>query len=241
MGTPSNAAITWLGHSTFLIHTPAGKRVLVEAFVQSCPTCPAEYHQLEDIDLVLLTHGHEDHIADVADIATRTGAKVACMVELARWLAAKGGVPESQLVEFNKGGTVELAGIRTTMVDAKHSSSAPDGSYAGEPAGFVIELEDGYRIYHAGDTSVFGDMSTIGELYRPDLAILPIGGHYTMDPREAAHAVRLLGVRDVLGMHYGTFPPLTGRPSHLREVVHDAVTIHELEPGMTLGGVRSTA
>jgi L-ascorbate metabolism protein UlaG (beta-lactamase superfamily) len=240
MGKQLDAAITWLGHSTFLIETPGGKRVLLEAFLSSNPSCPAEYHHPDDIDLVLLTHGHGDHIADVADVATRTGATVACIVELAGWLGAN-GVPEGQLADFNKGGTVEVEGLRVTMVDARHSSSTPDGTYAGEPAGFVIELEDGYRIYHAGDTCVFGDMSIIGELHAPDLALLPIGGHYTMDPREAAHAVGLLGVREVLGMHYATFPPLTGRPSHLRELVPAGVQVHELEPGQTLGGVRASA
>jgi L-ascorbate metabolism protein UlaG (beta-lactamase superfamily) len=143
-------------------------------------------------------------------------------------------VPDEKLVAFNKGGTVEVADLKITMVHAQHSSSPPDGSYAGEPAGFVVELSDGYRIYHAGDTNVFGDMQLIGELYSPDLALLPIGGYYTMDPKEAAHAVKLLGVKEVVGMHYGTFPILAGRPSQLRELVDSSVTVHELEPGEVL-------
>lgn len=240
MTTPLDAGITWLGHSTFLIDTPGGKRVLVEAFVESNPSCPERFHGIKDIDLVLLTHGHEDHVADISAIAGRTTATIAGMLELTGWLGTQ-GIAQDRLVGFNKGGTVEVDGVKATMVDAKHSSSAPDGTYTGEAAGFVIELEDGYRIYHAGDTCVFGDMALIGELYAPDLAILPIGGFYTMDPEQAAHAVRILEVHEVLGMHYGTFPPLTGRPQQLRERVGDSVRVHELEPGGTLGKVPSRA
>ncbi len=241
MGKQLDAGITWLGHSTFLIDTPGGKRVLVEAFLESNPSCPAEFHALDDVDLVLLTHGHADHVADAPALAGRSKATFAGMVELMEGWLPKQGVDQDRCIGFNKGGTLEAKGIKVTMVDAKHSSSGPDGSYTGEPAGFVIELEDGYRIYHAGDTCVFGDMALIGELYSPDLAILPIGGFYTMDPEQAAHAVRLLEVHDVLGMHYGTFPPLTGRPQHLRERVGDSVRVHELEPGAVLGKVPSRA
>jgi L-ascorbate metabolism protein UlaG (beta-lactamase superfamily) len=244
MATTFDGKLTWVGHGTFLLETGKGTRVLLDAFVDHCPTTPDELKGggLGSLDLILLSHAHGDHVADVATHQQRTGAKVAGMVELMGWLEAKQGIPGDALIDFNKGGTIEVAGLRITMVDAKHSSSTPDGSYAGEPAGFVIELENGYRIYFAGDTTVFGDMALIGELYAPDLALLPIGDHYTMGPREAAKALELLGTRDVIGMHWGTFPPLVGRPSALRELVAPhGVTVHELQPGETFTGVPAHA
>lgn len=240
MGATFSGELTWVGHSTFLLVTPGGRRVLIEGFVDSCPTTPDELkgEGLGELDAILVTHGHGDHVADVAAHATRTGATVAGMVELIGWFG-KNGVPEGQLLDFNKGGTVEVAGLKVTMVDAKHSSSTPDGACAGEPAGFVIELEDGFRLYHAGDTMLFGDMALIGELWSPSLALLPIGGHYTMDPRQAAKACELLGASDVIGMHWGTFPPLTGRPEQLRGLVGEGVRVHALEPGDVFAGVRA--
>ncbi len=229
----NDARLTWLGHSTFLIDTCESKRVLIEAFVDSCPTTPAEFHGLSDIDLIVLTHGHADHVADAISIANRSGAVIAGQVELCGWLARQ-GFDADRLLEFNKGGTIEAHGLRISMVDARHSSSSPDGEYLGEAAGMVFELEDGRRIYHAGDTCVFSSMQLIGRLYSPDLAILPIGGHYTMNPRQAGLAAELLAVNDVLGMHYGTFPPLKGRPEDLRQHVADSVMVHELEPGESL-------
>lgn len=233
MGATFDGTLTWVGHSTFLLETGSGTRILLEAFVDSCPTTPEELKGdgLGGLDLVLLTHGHVDHVADVVAVQRRTGATVAGMVELMGWLGAQ-GVPDDKRIDFNKGGTIEFAGVRVTMVDAKHSASAPDGSYAGEPAGFVVELENGYRIYHAGDTTVFGDMALIRDLHEPDLALLPIGDHYTMGPRLAARALELLGCRHVIGMHWGTFPPLVGRPQELRELVGPlGVTVHDLQPG----------
>lgn len=234
--------LTWVGHSTFLLETGAGTRVLLDGFVESCPTAPESLKGdgLGALDLILVSHGHADHVADVVTHQQRTGAKVAGMVELMGWFG-RSGVDEQQLIDFNKGGTIEFADLRITMVDAKHSSSTPDGAYAGEPAGFVIELGNGYRIYYAGDTTVFGDMALIGELHAPHLAILPIGGHYTMDPRLAAKAVELVGVREVIGMHWGTFPPLTGTPQQLRELVASrSVTVHQLQPGDTHGSMVGT-
>jgi L-ascorbate metabolism protein UlaG (beta-lactamase superfamily) len=228
--------LTWVGHPTFLLVTPGGKRILLDCFVDSCPTSPEHLRGegLGDLDLILITHGHGDHLADVGAHQQRTGAQVGAIVEIGDWLTAQ-GVPEDRVIGFNKGGTIEpLDGIKVTMVHAQHSSSLPDGSYGGEAAGYVLELEDGYRIYHAGDTNVFGDMRIIGDLYRPDLAILPIGGHYTMDPREAAMAVELLGAHDVIGMHWGTFPLLAGTPEQLAELVSELdVTVHPLRPGDT--------
>ena len=242
--TTFDGTLTWVGHSTFLLETGSGARILLDGFVDSCPTTPAELKGdgLGDLDLILVSHGHVDHVADVVAHQQRTGAQVAGMVELMGWFGAQ-GVAADKLIDFNKGGTIEpLPGIRITMVDAKHSSSTPDGAYAGEPAGFVLELENGYTIYYAGDTTVFGDMHIIGELYQPNLAMLPIGGRYTMDPRLAAKALEILHVHDVIGMHWGTFPPLTGRPSELRELVaQHSIHVHELQPGESWTGVAATA
>jgi L-ascorbate metabolism protein UlaG (beta-lactamase superfamily) len=241
--TAFDGTLTWVGHSTFLLETGRGTRVLLEGFVDGCPTAPDELKAggVGALDLILISHGHGDHVGEVVEHQRRTGAQVAGMVELMGWLGGQ-GVPSDKLVDFNKGGTVELAGLRITMTDAKHSASAPDGSYAGEPAGFVIELENGYRIYFAGDTCVFGDMALIGELYAPDLAILPIGDHYTMGPLQAAKALELLGTKDVIGMHWGTFPPLVGRPKQLAELVAArGVRVHALQPGESFTGVAATA
>jgi L-ascorbate metabolism protein UlaG (beta-lactamase superfamily) len=238
-----DGTLTWVGHSTFLLETGRGTRVLLEGFVDGCPTTPEELKGdgLADVVAVPVREQDQVQVAETVEHQRRTGAQVAGMVELMGWLDGQ-GVPKDKLVDFNKGGTVELAGLRVTMTDAKHSASAPDGSYAGEPAGFVIELENGYRIYFAGDTCVFGDMALIGELYAPDLAILPIGDHYTMGPVQAAKALELLRTRDVIGMHWGTFPPLVGRPQQLRELVAPlGVTVHDLQPGESFTGVAATA
>ncbi|MBC7461090.1 MAG: metal-dependent hydrolase, partial [Thermoleophilia bacterium] len=176
--------LTWISHGTFLLETGGGTRILVDGFVDSSPTTPdaLKGDGLGALDYIFVTHGHVDHVADVAAHQHRTGATVYAIVELAGWLGAQ-GIASDKLVGFNKGGTVEAGDARVTMVDAKHSSSTPDGAYAGDPAGFVFELADGYTIYFSGDTTVFSDMALIGELYEPELAVLPIGDFYTMGPR----------------------------------------------------------
>jgi L-ascorbate metabolism protein UlaG (beta-lactamase superfamily) len=233
---PEGLRLTWLGHATFLLETPDQKRVLIEAFTKSNPTCPDELKEPGALDAILITHGHADHIGDCVDVAAASGnPPVLAIVEVAGWLSDQG---VQNTVDFNKGGTYEVAGVKVHMTDAKHSSSMPDGSYGGEPVGYVIELDGGFRIYHAGDTSVFGDMALIGSLLEPDVALLPIGDHYTMGPRSAAEAIRLLGVKTVVPMHFGTFPVLTGTPDDLRREASDVegLEVVELEPGGTLGG-----
>ncbi len=230
----AEATLTWLGHATWHLQTATGTRVMIDPFTVQSPVCPDQWKEVSELDLILCTHGHFDHVADAATVAKATGATLVGQPELC---ALMGDMGAPNLAEMNKGGTQELAGLKVTMVHAQHSSSFPYAGrtvYTGEAAGYVIELEDGYRIYHAGDTNVFSDMRLIGELYTPDLALLPIGDHYTMDPREAALAVRLLGVRDVIGMHYGTFPPLTGRPRDLAAALEgEDVSVHELQVGGT--------
>jgi L-ascorbate metabolism protein UlaG (beta-lactamase superfamily) len=227
--------LTWLGHAAFRIDTEAGTRVYVDPFLSGNPKCPDGEREPERCDLVALTHAHDDHVGDTIAIAQRFGCPVVAQVELRGWLSTR-GLPQEMEHAVNKGGTVEIEGVRITLTDANHSSSAfEDGRfvYLGEPAGLVLEL-GGSTIYFAGDTNVFGDMQLIARIYEPDVAVLPIGDHYTMGPREAAVAVELLGVRRIVPCHYGTFPVLTGTPERLRELAPDGVEILAPEPGETL-------
>ena len=207
--------LTWLGHSAFRLDTPGGKRVYIDPWLSN-PKCPEGERNPERVDLIALTHGHSDHVGETVELWERFKPPVIAMVELRGWLAQQ-GVEENIAHAPNKGGTVAVDGVKITFTDAKHSSSAGDLTYLGEPAGLVFTLEDGYRIYFAGDTNVFGDMQLIGRLYEPDLAVLPIGDHYTMGPREAALAIELLGVKRIIPCHYGTFPLLAGDPDQLQE------------------------
>jgi len=227
----ANGSLTWLGHASFRIDSPGGKRIYVDPWLGN-PKCPESEKSPERADIVAVTHAHFDHIADVVGLGKRFTPKLAAMAELADWLE-KEGYPDASSGGMNKGGTQAIDGVKITLTHAFHSSSTPDGSYAGEPAGIVIELENGFRLYHAGDTCVFGDMQLIGRIYRPDVAILPIGDWYTMGPREAAVALELLGVRRCVPCHWGTFPLLTGTPAQLRELAPDA-EILDLEPGQTI-------
>ena len=221
--------LTWLGHASFRIGTPGGKRVYVDPWLEN-PKCPPAEKDPARVDLIALTHGHADHVGETVELARRFGCPVVALVELRAWLV-KQGLPEDMSQAPNKGGTVEIEGIRITLTDANHSSSSPDGEYLGEPAGLVIALEDGTPLYFAGDTNVFGDMQLIGRIYRPQVAVLPIGDHFTMGPREAAVALELLGAPRCVPCHWGTFPILTGTPQALRELAPAGVEILDLEPG----------
>jgi L-ascorbate metabolism protein UlaG (beta-lactamase superfamily) len=231
MPLPDGATLTWFGHATFLLETPGGKRVLFDPWFDN-PKCPDDLMDPGDVDVVLLSHGHADHIGSAVPICKqKLPAAVVAINELANYLAGKG---VDGTVGMNKGGTIEVEGLKVTLVNAEHSSSfvEDDGVpiYLGDPCGLVVELEDGYRIYFAGDTAVFSDMALIGELYRPDLAILPIGDHYTMGPREARKAIELLAVKEVVPMHFGTFPLLTGTPEALRAECSGIEELRLMEP-----------
>jgi L-ascorbate metabolism protein UlaG (beta-lactamase superfamily) len=230
--------ITWYGHATYSFRTPAGKVLMVDPWLADNPSCPDGMKSPSPIDAMLITHGHFDHIGDVVRLAGEAKPEaVVGAFEACHWLESKG---VAHTVGMNKGGTVEVAGVKATMVHAVHSCGITDGDqmvYGGEAAGFVLDFGNGFTVYHAGDTDVFGDMQLIGELYEPDVAFLPIGGHYTMGPRQAARACQLLNVSTVVPMHYGTFPALAGTPDELRQALElesPRCRVVTAQPGETL-------
>jgi L-ascorbate metabolism protein UlaG (beta-lactamase superfamily) len=224
-------SFTWLGHATFTFRTPGGKRLIMDPWVSTNPSCPESAKHVGALDLMLITHGHGDHTADAVSIGRSSGAHVVAPHELALWLQKKG---LQHVTGMNPGGTLHMLGLAVTMVNAVHSSSVDDDGhvlYAGVATGYVIRFEDGTTVYFAGDTAAFGDMRLIAEMYKPSIAFLPIGDLYTMGPEEAARACDLLGIAQVVPMHYGTFPALTGTPARLRELVGSRTQVLELRPG----------
>ena len=230
-------ALTWLGHNSFKLVTRGARTVLLDPFVESNPACPRELKSFDKLDVMSISHGHGDHMSDAVTLGKRHKPTVICNYEIHLFLQKKGLTTTSPM---NKGGTQEVAGIKFTMVHAVHSSGIEDGGqivYGGEACGYVITLEDGTRIYHAGDTAVHSDMALIAELYAPEIALLPIGDLFTMSPREAALAARMLQPKVVVPCHYGTMPALTGTPEALREELQKAKVTTEvvaLRPGETL-------
>ncbi len=224
--------ITWLGHATFRVVTPKGTHILIDPWVMGNPACPEGEKQVKKVDVMLITHGHFDHVGDAVEIAKKHSPKVVCIPEMGAWLEKKG---VKNVSSMNKGGTQQVEDLAVTMVHAVHSCGITDGDqvvYGGEACGYVVKFENGVSLYHAGDTMAFSDMKIIHELWRPQIAMLPIGDHYTMDPRQAAYAAELLQPKVIIPMHFGTFPVLKGTPSELEKYC-EGCEVHAMKPGET--------
>jgi L-ascorbate metabolism protein UlaG (beta-lactamase superfamily) len=239
--------LLWLGQAAFKITSPGGKVIVTDPFLVNNPKTPAQYKDLDKlgrVDLILVTHGHGDHVGDVKELAAKTKAKVYGPAGLIATLIDLGWVTAEQGVRFGKGGKVQPLGpqITITQVRAEHSSEVTITDPAtkksitypgGEPAGFIIELENGFKLYHMGDTGLFGDMKLIADYYKPELVLMPIGGHFVMDPKDAAYATReWLKPKFVIPMHYGTFPVLKGTPQeYVAALGQTATRVFPINPG----------
>jgi L-ascorbate metabolism protein UlaG (beta-lactamase superfamily) len=227
----ADTQVTWLGHAAFRIDSPGGKRIYVDPWLDN-PKAPDGEKSPERIDILVVTHGHGDHVGNTVDLMGRFSPQLVTQVEVQGWLT-RNGVDGLEVPGLNKGGTREIDGISFTMTDARHSSSSDQGDYLGESCGVVIGFENGTKVYIAGDTCVFGDMQLIARIYEPDVAILPIGDHFTMGPKEAAVALELLAVDKCIPSHYGTFPLLRGTPEELQRLSPN-VNVLTPEPGETV-------
>jgi L-ascorbate metabolism protein UlaG (beta-lactamase superfamily) len=236
MALNPEVSFTWVGHGTWKVRSATQKEILIDPWVMNNPVAPDSLKTVDRCDLMLITHGHFDHVYDALEIARATKPKIVTIYEVGAWLGSK-GIDGESIIGGNAGGTIEVDGIKITFVHAEHSCGITDGDkvlYGGQACGFVIEFENGFTIYFAGDTDVFGDMAIIAELNNFDVAFLPIGDFYTMGPHRAAKAVKLLGVRTVVPMHFGTFPPLVGRPKALQELVGPGIEVLDIKPGDTV-------
>jgi L-ascorbate metabolism protein UlaG (beta-lactamase superfamily) len=239
--------VHWLGQASTKITSPSGKVIVIDPFIMNNPKTPAglkDLDKLGKVDLILVTHGHGDHTGDVAELARRTGAPVAGPAGLIATMIDLGWVTPEKGIRFGKGGKIQPAGpqITVTQVRAEHSSEVTVSDPAtkksttypgGEPAGFIIEFENGFKLYHMGDTGLFGDMRLIGDYYKPDLVMIPIGGHFVMDPRDAAYATReMLKPKFAIPIHYGTFPVLKGTPAEYQQALGPGSTqVFPISPG----------
>jgi L-ascorbate metabolism protein UlaG (beta-lactamase superfamily) len=223
--------ITWLGHGTFQFRLPSGQTILMDPWTEGNPAYPTT-HTIDRVDTICISHGHFDHIHDAVPLATKFNPEVVAIYETAHWLESK-GVANTR--PMNKGGSQKIGGLTVTMTHAVHSCGILDDNkiiYGGEAAGYVLRLPDQRALYFSGDTNVFTDMELIHELYHPELVFLPIGDLFTMGPREAALACRMLRPAKVIPMHFGTFPALLGTPDQLRDRIAGLETdVWVLEPG----------
>lgn len=234
MNSLKGTRVTWLGHATVLVQTPKGTNILIDPFIEHNPKYPKNFKLPEKIQYVLLTHGHGDHMSDAVPIARKYNSNVVAIYELAAHVKREGA---ENITGMNIGGTVQLDDVAVTMVEAKHSAGVEDkngSQYAGVATGFVLTITGGPVLYHAGDTTVFGDMKLIKDLYHPEIVMLPIGGFYTMGPREAALAAQFLEPKAILPIHFGTFPPLTGTPDQLAEHLKGSIEVIRIAPGESI-------